>query len=159
MRKDKPDQKDKKKVQEGSDMIEQVLQIKRVSKKTPGGNYISFTALVVVGDRAGKVGIGFKRGLEVPQAIKKAIAYAKKHMIEVPIEGKTLPNSFTVKYKAAKIMLKPAPAGTGLKVGGVVRTILSIAGYENASGKILKSRNHLSNAYAVMKGLSKYAKS
>lgn len=134
---------------------EQVLLIRRISKKTPGGNYISFSALVVVGDKKGKVAIGLETGLEVPQAIKKAVNYAKKHLIKVPVYKSTLPHSIKVKYKGALLILKPAPAGTGLKVGSVVRSILSLAGITNASGKILRSRNQITNAYAVMKALKK----
>jgi small subunit ribosomal protein S5 len=132
---------------------EKVLMVRRVSKKIPGGNYISFSALVVVGDRKGQVGIGLGRGLEVPPAIQKAINYAKKHLIKVPLFKKTLPHKIKIKYKAAKVLLKPAPEGTGLKVGGVARLILEVCGVENASGKILGSRNKIANAYAVLKAL------
>ena len=137
---------------------EKVLLIKRVSKKTTGGNYVTFSALVAVGDRKGKVGVGLGRGLEVPPAIKKAIAYARKHMITVPTKGKTITHEIRLKYKASYILLKPAPEGTGLKVGSVVRVILDLAGIENASGKIIKSRNQTVNTYAVMKALSKLKK-
>lgn len=132
---------------------ERVLLIRRVSKKIPGGNYITFSALVAVGDKKGKIGIGMGRSLEVPPAIQKATNYAKKHLIEVPIVNKTLPFEVTYKFKAAKILLKPAPEGTGLKVGSVARILLDLAGVENASGKIIKSRNQIANAYAVMNAL------
>lgn len=132
---------------------EKVLLIKRVSKKTTGGNYVTFSALVVVGDRKGSVGVGLGRGLEVPPAIKKAINYAKKHMIKIPIYENTLPHEIILKYKAAKILLKPAPAGTGLKVGSVVRSILDLGGIENASGKIIGSKNQIVNSYAVIEAL------
>lgn len=132
---------------------DQVLIVRRVSKKTPGGNYINFSALVAVGDKNGRVGLGLGRGLEVPQAIKQAFNYAKKHMITVPIYRTTIPFPVKIKYKSAKILLKPAPEGTGLKVGSVVRLILSLAGVKNASGKILGSRNQINNAYATLKAL------
>lgn len=142
--------------QEKKDGIEEkVLLIRRVSKKTPGGNYISFSALVVVGDRQGKVGVGLGRGREVPMAIRKAVNYAKKKMITVPLVNSTIPHSIKIKYKAAYLILKPAPQGAGLKVGSVVRSILSLAGVTNASGKIIRSRNQISNAYTVIKALSK----
>ncbi len=131
-------------------LTEKVLLIRRVSKKIPGGNYISFSALVAVGDRNGRVGIGLGRALEVPPAIEKAVNYAKKHMIKVPIYKKTLPHEIKGKYKAAKIYLKPAPEGTGLKVGSVLRAILELAGIENASGKIIGSRNQIVNSYATI---------
>lgn len=137
---------------------EKVLLIRRVSKKTTGGNYVTFSALVAVGDRKGRVGIGVGRGLEVPPAIQKAIAHAKKHMITVPIYRNTIPHSVTLKYKASRLLLKPAPEGTGLKVGSVARTLLNLAGIYNASGKIIGSRNQIVNTYAVMKILQKLKK-
>ena len=134
---------------------EKVLLIKRVSKKTSGGNYVTFSALVAVGDRKGKVGIGIGRGLEVPPAIQKAITYAKKHLINFPVFKNTLPHEIKLKYKAALILLKPAPQGTGLKVGSVTRVLLDLAGVSNASGKIIGSRNQISNTYAIMEALKK----
>lgn len=144
-----------KNIGEKSPYEEKVLLIKRVSKKIPGGNYVTFSALVAVGDRQGQVGIGLSRGLEVPIAIKKAINKAKKNLIKVTLYKKTLPHPVLTSYKAAKILLKPAPEGTGLKVGSVVRIILDLAGIENASGKIIGSRNQIVNSYAVMKALKK----
>lgn len=137
---------------------ERVLLIKRVSKKIPGGNYVTFSALVAVGDKKGKVGIGLGRALEVPPAIEKAVNYAKKHMINVPIYKNTLPHEVKIKYKAAKILLKPAPEGTGLKVGSVVRIILDLAGVSNASGKVIGSRNQIVNSYAVIEALKRLKK-
>jgi small subunit ribosomal protein S5 len=134
---------------------EKILLIRRVTKKVPGGNYVTFSALVVVGDRKGKVGMGLGRGLEVPPAIQKAISYAKKHMITVPLYKTTIPHDIKVKFKAALVLLKPAPEGTGLKVGSVARVILDLAGVQNASGKIIGSRNQIVNTYAVMKTLQK----
>lgn len=136
-------------------MEEKVLLIRRLSKKTKGGNYISFSALVVVGDLKGKVGLGLGHGLEVPQAIKKGLNQARKNCIIVPINNETLPHDIRVKYKGAELLLRPAAQGVGLKVGSVARPILSLAGVTNASGKILRSRNQITNAYAVMEALSK----
>lgn len=141
---------------DGDKREEKVLLIRRVSKKTSGGNRINFSALVVVGDRKGQVGLGLGRGLEVPQAIRKAIAYARKHMITVPIVDGTIPHMIQSKYGAAVLILKPAPNGAGLKVGSVVRSILSLAGISNASGKIIRSRNQINNAYVVMKAISSF---
>jgi small subunit ribosomal protein S5 len=141
--------------QQEKKLEEKVLLVRRVSKKIPGGNYISFSALVAVGDRQGSVGVGLGRALEVPPAIQKAIKYAKKHMIKVPLFKKTLPHEIKIKYKAAKVLFKPAPEGTGLKVGSVARMIFDLAGIENASGKIIGSRNKIVNTYAVLKALSK----
>lgn len=140
--------------QEDKEFQEKVVKIRRVSKKTTGGNYVTFSALVVVGNRKGKVGIGLGRSIEVPPAIQKAISYAKKHMITVPMRNKTIPHEVRVNFKAALVLLKPAPEGTGLKVGSVARVILDLAGVENASGKIIGSRNQVVNTYAIMKALS-----
>lgn len=140
--------------QEDKEFQEKVVKIRRVSKKTTGGNYVTFSALVVVGNRKGKVGIGLGRSVEVPPAIQKAISYAKKHMITVPMRNKTIPHEVRVNFKAALVLLKPAPEGTGLKVGSVARVILDLAGVENASGKIIGSRNQIVNTYAIMKALS-----
>ncbi len=142
--------------QQNTDGIEEkVLLIKRVSKKIPGGNYVTFSALVAVGDKKGKVGIGIGRGLEVPPSIQKAISYARKHMITVPRKGKTITHEIRLKYKAAYVLLKPAPEGTGLKVGSVARVLMDLAGIENASGKIIRSRNQVVNTYAIMRALGK----
>ncbi|OGK14874.1 hypothetical protein A3C98_04560 [Candidatus Roizmanbacteria bacterium RIFCSPHIGHO2_02_FULL_37_15] len=134
---------------------EKVLIIRRVSKKTPGGNYVTFSALVAVGDKKGRIGIGLGRGLEVPPAIHKAITYAKKHLIKVPLYKNTLPHEIKFKYKAARVLLKPAPEGTGLKLGSVARVILDLVGVSNASGKIIGSRNQIANTYAVLEALKR----
>src|SRR3989344_2727392 len=94
------------------EVTEKVIQIKRISKKTKGGNRIAFSALVVVGDRKGLVGVGLAKALEVPVAIAKSMTMAKKSMISVPLAGATIPHSITVKRGASKILLKPAPSGT-----------------------------------------------
>jgi len=132
---------------------EKILLIRRVSKKTTGGNYISFSALAAVGDHQGKVGVGLARGLEVPTAIKKAIRLARKSLITVPLYHETIPHEVNVKYKSSLILLKPAPLGVGLKLGSVVRVILGLAGVKNASGKIIRSNNQISNAYATIEAL------
>ena len=137
---------------------EEVLQIRRVSKKTPGGNYITFSALVAVGDRKGRVGVGIAKATEVPPAIRKAAKQAEKSLITVPLKGTTIPHNISVKYKAAKILLKPAPVGTGLKVGSVVRKILGLAGVKDVSGKVIGSRNKIVNSYAVIKALKSLKK-
>ncbi len=134
---------------------EKVLYIRRISKKTTGGNKITFSALVAVGNKKGKVGIGLGRSMEVPPAIKKAIRQARKNLINVSLYKSTIPHELKFKYKAAKIILKPAPEGTGLKVGSITRVILDLVGVNNASGKIIGSRNKIVNAYAIIKALKK----
>ncbi len=137
---------------------ERILSIRRVTKKTTGGNYVTFSALVAIGDGKGKVGVALGRGLEVPQAIKKALNKAKKTMIEVPIYKHTIPHLVLLKYKAGTILLKPAPEGTGLKIGSVARIIFDLAGIHNASGKIIGSRNQITNTYLVIQALKKLKK-
>ncbi len=148
--------RENKQIQNGEKKYEErIITIRRVSKKTTGGNYISFSALVAIGDGQGKVGIGIGRGLEVPPAIQKAITQAKKHLVEIPIYNETIPHQVQLKYKASRLLLKPAPPGTGLKVGGVVRAVLDLAGVNNASGKIIGTRNQITNAYAVIEAIKK----
>ena len=149
----KPRQNERNRIRDKDNIEEKVLLIRRVSKKTTGGNYISFSALVAVGDHQGKVGLGLSRGLEVPVAIKKAIRSARKSMITIPLYKETLPHEIKVKYKSALILLKPAPLGAGLKLGSVVRVILGLAGVKNASGKIIRSNNQITNAYATIEAL------
>jgi len=132
---------------------ERILQIKRVTKKITGGSRVTFVALVAVGDRKGKVGVGMGKGAEVPQAIRKGFTKAKKKMITIPVYNGTIPHQVTMKYKAGLIYLKPAPEGTGLKVGSVIRTIFDLAGVYNVSGKIIGSRNQIVNTHLILRAL------
>lgn len=136
-----------------SEFEEKVVQINRVSKKTKGGNKISFSALVVVGDKKGKVGVGLGKAGDVSFAIKKAIAFAKKHLLEVPIIRESIPFEVNVKRGAARILLKPAPLGSGVIAGGAVRNVVSAAGIKNISSKVLGTKNQASNVYAAMEAL------
>jgi small subunit ribosomal protein S5 len=156
MHKDTPQNTDRFNERPEKKFEERIITIRRVSKKTTGGNYVSFSALVAIGDGKGNVAIGVGRGLEVPPAIQKAIAQAKKKMVFLPAYKDTIPHMVLMKYKAARLLLKPAPPGTGLKVGGVVRVILDLAGINNASGKIIGSRNQITNAYAVMEAIKMF---
>jgi small subunit ribosomal protein S5 len=132
---------------------EKIVEINRISKKTKGGNQIRFSALVVVGDRKGKVGIGLSKAGDVRNAIKKAISSAKRRMIIVPLSGTTIPYSVNEKFSAAKILLKPAPPGSGIIAGGAMRTVLEAAGIRDAVGKILGTKNKISNVYATLRAL------
>jgi len=140
------------------DFEEKVVQINRVSKKTKGGNRIGFSVLVVVGDKKGKVGVGPGKSRDVASAIRKGIAYAKKHLIEVPLVNGTIPSDIYIKRGAAKVLLKPAPEGAGVIAGGAVRAVVEAAGIRNISSKILGTKNKASNVYATLealRGLSK----
>ena len=115
---------------------ETVVQINRISKKTKGGNTIRFSALVVVGDKKGKVGVGLSKAGDVRNAIRKSITTAKKNMVEVPLKGTTVPYSVLEKFSAARVMIKPAPPGSGTIAGGPMRVVMEAAGIRDASEKI-----------------------
>ncbi len=132
---------------------ETVVQINRISKKTKGGNQIRFSALVVIGDKKGKVGVGLSKASDVRSAIRKAISSAKKRLITVPLKGTTVPYSVREKFSAAEILLKPAPAGSGIIAGGPMRVVLESAGIRDVVGKILGTKNKISNVYATLKAL------
>ncbi|MBI4058402.1 30S ribosomal protein S5 [Candidatus Gottesmanbacteria bacterium] len=132
---------------------EKVVQINRVSKKTKGGNRIGFSVLVVVGDKKGRVGVGLGKAPDVSSAIQKAVAYAKKHLLHVPMKKTTIPHMVYVKHGAAKVLLKPAPAGTGVIAGGAVRAVVEAAGVRDVVSKILGSKNQASNVYATLEAL------
>ena len=137
---------------------EKIIQVNRVSKKTKGGNKIGFSVLMVVGDRKGKVGVGLGKAPDVSLAIKKGITAAKKHLIEVPIVKGTIPFETNIKLGAAKILLKPAPPGSGVIAGGAVRSVVTAAGIENISSKVLGTNNQASNVYATLEALSGLSK-
>src|SRR6266567_18307 len=138
-----------------SEFDEQVVQINRVSKKTKGGNKVGFSALTVVGDKKGKVGVGLGKAPDVSNAIRKGMSQAKKHMITVPLVDGTIPFRIDVKIGAARIMLKPAPRGSGIIAGGAVRSVVSAAGIENISSKMLGTENKISNIYATLEALKR----
>lgn len=132
---------------------EKVVQVNRVSRKVTGGNRIGFSVLVVVGDKNGRVGAGLGKAADVAGAIRKGTVYAKKHMITVPIIKTTIPHEVRLKLGAAKILLKPAPEGTGIKAGGAVRAVVEAAGIKNIVSKILGTDNKISNVYATLAAL------
>ncbi len=132
---------------------ERVVQVNRVSKKTKGGNRMSFSALVVVGDRKGRVGVGLGKAADVSSAVRKASTYAQKHFITVAMHGTTIPHSTQVKYGAAVVLLKPAPTGSGVIAGGAMRSVVEAAGIKDVVGKLLGSRNKITNIYATISAL------
>lgn len=141
-----------------AEFVEKVIQVNRVSKKTTGGNKIGFSVLVVVGDKKGKVGVGLGKAADVSSSVRKASSYAKKHMIIVPMIKTTIPHEIRLKVGAAKILLKPAPAGTGIRAGGAVRAVVEAAGIKDIVSKILGTDNKASNVYATFKALTKLRK-
>lgn len=139
--------------EEPKEFEERVIQVNRVSKKTKGGNKIGFSVLVVVGNRKGKVGLALAKAPDVVSGIKKAIRLAKKRAIEIPLYKKTIPHGIQVKKGAAKVLLKPAPEGTGIIAGGAIRELADLAGVENLVAKVLGSDNKINNLYAAFEGL------
>lgn len=134
---------------------ETVVEINRVSKKTQGGNQMRFSALVVVGDKKGRIGVGMGKAPDVVSGIQKAISYAKKHLVKVPMKGNTIPYEIRVKYGAAQVLLKPAPSGSGIIAGGAVRAVLEVSGIKDVVAKMLGSNNKPANVYAVIEALKK----
>ncbi len=132
---------------------EKVVQIKRVSKKTKGGNKIGFTALVIIGNRGGKIGIALGKASNVSSAIQKAITKAKETVVELKMSGNTIPHEISFKFKSAKVLLKPAPAGAGIIAGGTVRDVLQLVGIKDISAKMLGSSNKHANAYCTIEAL------
>lgn len=136
-----------------SEFAEKVVQVNRVSKKTKGGNRISFSVLVVVGDKKGRVGVGLGGAPDVASAVRKAVSYAKKHQIIVPMRGRTIPHRVQMKRGAAIVLLKPAPPGAGVIAGGAVRAVVEACGLRDIVSKILGSKNQASNVYATTEAL------
>jgi len=132
---------------------EQVISIRRVTKVVKGGKNLRFSAAVVVGDKNGRVGLGKGKAREVPLAIKKAVADAKKNMVTIPLIKETIPYYTVGKYGAGHVVLRPAAPGTGVIAGGAVRVIMELGGIKNILTKSLRSKNTLTVARATIEGL------
>lgn len=138
---------------EPKEFEEKIVHTKRVSKKTKGGNKIGFTALVVVGNKKGKVGVGLGKAPNISAAIQKGIKIAKENAVDVNISDGTIPHEVDARYKASHIKLMPAPEGSGVIAGGVVRHVVELAGIRNISAKLIGSSNKQCNVLCAIEGL------
>ena len=136
---------------------QKLLDIRRTARMVAGGRRFSFRALVVIGNKQGRVGVGIAKGADVTIAVSKAVDQAKKVLIDIPLnENKSIPKMVEAKYSAARVMLKPAEKGRGIIAGGAVRVICSLAGIENVVSKIIgRTTNKLNNARATIEALKK----
>lgn len=141
-----------------SDYEQKILDLARVTRVTKGGKHLRFRACIVLGDKKGSVGYAVAKGADVAISVNKAARKARKDIIKIPLVNETIPHEIRQKFGAAKILLKPAPKGTGIKAGGAMRIILEIAGVPNVVGKILGSKNKINNTKATFAALKSFRK-
>jgi small subunit ribosomal protein S5 len=144
-----------KKEKVSSEINEKVLYINRCSKVVKGGRKFSFSALILAGDNKGRVGYGFAKANELTDAIRKGGEAARRNMASFPMEGTTIPHEIIVEWDGARLLLKPAPAGSGVIAGSKVRAVLEMAGYKDVMAKSLGASNPINQVKAVFKALSK----
>lgn len=138
---------------EDKEFTEKLIRLNRVSKAVKGGRNMSFSALMVVGDGKGRVGVGFGKANDVSEAIRKSVEKAKKSLITVPLKGNTLPHEIIGNFKSASVLLKPAAPGTGIIAGGPVRAVMEAVGVKDILAKSLGSKNTMNIVKSVFAGL------
>jgi len=142
--------------EEKKEYEQKLLDVARVVRVMAGGRRFRFRAVVIIGNRKGKVGVGVAKGQDISLAVEKAVINAKKYIIKVVLIDGTIPHTIEAKFGSAKVLLKPGIKGRGIVAGGAVRIVCDLAGVENVSGKILgKTKNKLNNAQATIKALQK----
>ena len=143
-------------IRKKSEYKEKTLDLRRVTRVVAGGKRFRFRATVVIGDGKGKVGVGIAKGLDAAQAMEKAKVDAKKNLLIVPLKDRTIPHEIEAKFGAARVILRPAGPGHGLKAGGAARTVLLLAGVRDATAKCLgRTKNKLTNAMATIEALKR----
>lgn len=138
---------------EPKEFEEKMVQINRISKKTKGGNKMRFAALMVIGNKKGQVGVGLGKAADVSTAMKKGVSAASKQLFTVPMKGTTIPHEVRVKFGASRVLLKPAPQGSGVIAGGSIRAVVEAAGVRDVVGKVLGTNNKIGNVYATIAAL------
>jgi small subunit ribosomal protein S5 len=133
---------------------QKVVEVKRVTRVVAGGKRMRFRALVVIGDKKGRVGVGLRKGTDVTEAVQKAVNAAKKTLVTVPIVNDTIPHEIKMKYKSSTVFLKPARPGTGTIAGGAIRSVLDLVGVKNVLSKMLGSSNKVNNVMATYLALT-----
>ncbi|TSC55487.1 MAG: small subunit ribosomal protein S5 [Parcubacteria group bacterium Gr01-1014_18] len=138
------------------DFGQKILDLSRVARVTSGGKRMRFRACVIIGDKKGKIGLGLAKGSDVADALNKSVAKAKKNMLDLTHYHGVIPHRFEVKYRAAKVFIKPGRAGDGIIAGGVVRNILEMAGFKDVVAKILGSNSKINNSRATFELLNSF---
>jgi small subunit ribosomal protein S5 len=141
--------------QGGGDLKEKLIAVKRVAKVVKGGKQLAFTALTVVGDGAGRVGFGYGKAREVPNAISKAMEQARKNMVTIPLRGLSLQHEIWGEHGATRVFMRPASDGTGVIAGGAMRAVFEVAGVQNVLAKSFGSRNPINVVRATLNGLTR----